>query len=307
MAKKVRFVFAMVLVAMLVLQAGPALAQQGPSGQYEPEGQDVGEAFEGFGIVEFGGQRDGTPIYGLAVDPETGYYMEGDFDFGAFEGQRVFATGQISTSGEARVLQVESIEAAGTSDEGRTVTFELTTEGTVPDGESFYAYAPDGYARQLTDPDGDGVYTGELAFPAENYPVDQPIPLSIGGLRDAEYPNGYTLRDFGPTAVEDGQTLSATYAFGARQDEESIEPTTASASAGATTASASAGATTPEPTVFGEGAQAEPADNARGSIFEQGGALGFLPDSGGTAILVLAGGALLVGGGLLAFRFLGPR
>ena len=299
--ERVRTIVLTVLAAVCAVQAGPAVAQEETTMLYEETRvAEQTEAFEGFGVIEFVGQKaDGTRGYGLSVDAETGYYLEGDFDFSAFEGQRVFAVGQIVYGPGERFLQVESIEAADASQGGRTVTFELTTEGTVPAGESFYAYAPDGYGQQLTDPDGDGVYTGELAFPDGNYPLDQAIPLSIGGLRDAEYPNGYTIRDFGSTVVEDGQTLSAAYAFGAGQGGG----TTANEATGATaSATASGPATTPEQTVVGEAATPD-AGGQQGGIFQEGGALGFLPDSGGTAVLVLAVGAVLVGGGLLAYRF----
>ena len=63
--------------------------------QYEPA-ETTGEEFSGTGTVEYlGDKADGTPVYGLAVSPEEGHYMEGGFDFAAFEGEEVEVTGRI--------------------------------------------------------------------------------------------------------------------------------------------------------------------------------------------------------------------
>ncbi len=82
--------------------------------QYEPE-ETVGEEFSGTGMVEYlDDKADGTPVYGLAVSPEEGHYMEGDFDFAAFEGEMVSVTGRfVYHHGGGSYLQVQNIEQAG--------------------------------------------------------------------------------------------------------------------------------------------------------------------------------------------------
>ena len=74
----------------------------------------TGEEFSGTGTIEYlDDKADGTPVYGLSVSPEEGHYMEGDFDFAAFEGKQVWVTGRIVYYQGGSYLQVESIESAG--------------------------------------------------------------------------------------------------------------------------------------------------------------------------------------------------
>lgn len=82
--------------------------------QYEPA-EVTGEEFSGTGTIEYlDDKADGTPVYGLSVSPEEGHYMEGDFDFAAFEGKQVWVTGRIVYDYQGgSYLQVESIEPAG--------------------------------------------------------------------------------------------------------------------------------------------------------------------------------------------------
>lgn len=103
------------LAAMLVT-AAPALAQEGYQygGAYQYGGQNVTVT----GVVEnFGAPVEGSSPYGLR-DESTGlvYYLAGDFDFGAYEGQRVTASGTTEVVIRSLVLNVYSIEPAGGAD-----------------------------------------------------------------------------------------------------------------------------------------------------------------------------------------------
>jgi len=100
------------LAAMLVA-AAPALAQGDYQygGAHQYGGQDVTVT----GVVEnFGTPVEGSSPYGLR-DESTGlvYYLAGDFDFGAYEGQRVTASGTTEVVIRSLVLNVSSIEPAG--------------------------------------------------------------------------------------------------------------------------------------------------------------------------------------------------
>ena len=103
--------------------------------QYAPEGVP-GEEFSGTGVVEYlDDKADGTPVYGFSVSPEEGHYVEGDFDFAAFEGQRVTVAGQfVYYRGGGSYLRVKSIEPA---DERATDDAEAIEETvpSIPSGE----------------------------------------------------------------------------------------------------------------------------------------------------------------------------
>ena len=48
-----------------------------------------------------------------------------------------------------------------------TLSFELTVEGEPPEGTEFFGFIPaeGGISAPLTDPDGDGLYTGSVDVP----------------------------------------------------------------------------------------------------------------------------------------------
>lgn len=102
-----------VLLAAMLVAAAPAVAQGDYQygGAYQYGGQDVTVT----GVVEnFGTPVGGSSPYGLR-DESTGlvYYLAGDFDFGAYEGQRVTASGTTEVVIRSLVLNVSSIEPAG--------------------------------------------------------------------------------------------------------------------------------------------------------------------------------------------------
>ncbi len=102
-----------------------------------------------------------------------------------------------------------------------TATFELTVEGTPPEDATFFGYL--GYEPapfQLTDPDGDGIYTGSTSpdlIPAGD---TQPALIVQGtGTRESQVvgtspgePTS-TIKDFGEVTFEEDTTLRASVSF----------------------------------------------------------------------------------------------
>ena len=102
--------------------------------QYEPA-ETTGEEFSGTGTVEYlDNKADGTPVYGLAVSPEEGHYIEGDFDFAAFEGEEVEVTGRILHRDQGGYyLHVQSIGLVSSGDGEVLPVAEETTPATSPE------------------------------------------------------------------------------------------------------------------------------------------------------------------------------
>lgn len=303
MAKRM-LVLVTILAAMVAVTA-PAIAQE--QTQYAPEGvngearyapEDAGEAqyvpgeaplgeeFAGTGVVEALGERsDGTMGYGLSVSADEGYYLEGDFDFAAFEGRNVYVAGEVVfRRGGGSYLRVERIEPSddGYASEEREIHFQLAVEGTPPADSKFFGFAGccggggPGVDPLLTDLDGDGVYTGSGAYEVTVNPDGsvQPLPVAIfGGV----------ARD--PQAAPDMDPLPG---------ETVAEAVTAVAAVDAAEETAATEEIAATPLGFG-GAEG-------GGSFEEGGALSFLPDTGGALVLILGVGALLATGGVVILR-----
>lgn len=158
--------------------------------------------------------------------------------------------------------------------EYRTLYFELTVEGEPPAGATFSALAPGANITELTDPDGDGVYTGSLPAEGDNYPPCGPIEV-FGKNSPDEL--SYEIRYEPRFCFEDGDTFSASYSF------ENGEGASASASASAL----------PEASVPSE-QQYVPKDTAPP---EPGASL---PATGGPALLPATAAAVLVSSGVVA-------
>ena len=108
-----KWLLGLAALAALLMTAAPALAQGDYQygGAYQYDGQDVTVTGE---VENFGTPVEGSSPYGLR-DESTGlvYYLAGDFDFGAYEGQRVTASGTTEVVIRSLVLNVSSIEPAG--------------------------------------------------------------------------------------------------------------------------------------------------------------------------------------------------
>ncbi|QIN79852.1 hypothetical protein GBA65_16420 [Rubrobacter marinus] len=108
-----------------------------------------------------------------------------------------------------------------TQQEPVTLEFELTIEGLPPADATFFGQVGSGMRdvrEQLTDADGDGVYTGSVEYTPDER--DVVVILQGKGVRygddGAPSPGApeTVIRDFGSTAVEGDRTFSATASFG---------------------------------------------------------------------------------------------
>lgn len=120
--------------------------------------------------------------------------------------------------------------------EERTLSFELVVGGTPPVDATFFGQGPlVGLPVRLVDSDGDGTYTGTTTVEVTVNPngTMQPAPIAIfggvgttpGGTNPGSKFPGYSslvVKDFGPTVIEDSQTLRATVSFDEDQGDGTI-------------------------------------------------------------------------------------
>ena len=169
-----------------------------------------------------------------------------------------------------------------------TLSFELAIQGTPPADKSFFGFIPaeGGIATQLTDPDGDGLYTGSMDVP-QYAPGPRPVPegmdpvtLPVQIVETSEAKYGVllypeVLEDFGQVLMDEDKTFSTTLVFDGPADPvEPVPPT-------------------PEPTTPDSGGSESP--TALDDI-------DVLPDTGGAVFWALGAGLLLIGAGLSAWR-----
>lgn len=158
-----------------------------------------------------------------------------------------------------------------------TLDFELATEGPPPSGTSFFGFIPaeGGISTQLTDPDGDGLYTGSMEVPQYApgpRPVHEgtePVTLPVQIVMSSEVKHGSPLypdviEDFGQVLMDEDKLFSDSTVF--EGPEKPVEPGTPS----------------PEPD----------GEDSPGPI-EQ------LPDTGGVTLMLLGVISLLISAGLL--------
>lgn len=152
--------------------------------QYEPA-ETTGEEFSGTGTVEYlDDKADGTPVYGLAVSPDEGHYMEGDFDFATLEGEQVEVTGRILHRDQGgHYLHVRSIGLVGGGDgkvhpvaEETTPAASLEPIDQSPDGAEDAAPA----ISPTTTEDGTAEETVAVTLASEEIPLASDAPNEPG-------------------------------------------------------------------------------------------------------------------------------
>ena len=102
-----------------------------------------------------------------------------------------------------------------------TLDFELTVEGRPPADATFFGQVGSGMRdvrERLTDPDGDGVYTGSVEYTPSRSPgvvilQGKGVRYDDDGSASPGAPES-VIRDFGRTDVEVDRTFSATASFG---------------------------------------------------------------------------------------------
>ena len=315
----------MVLVAVLVLAAVvPAAAQGG---------------------AQYGGEEVSATGYLSPVSPPGAYshllndeatgrqYLvrSGTVDLTAYDdGQKVTVRGaQVSGGGTETVLEVTGVDEPGQEaprpGEAATLSFELVVEGELPANATFSGNIQTGEGGPgifvpLTDPDGDGVYTGSTTIPDRFPPGLRPLPPDAEPLQfpvrivqvtnpDAtDDPSGgptSVLKDFGTVPMEEENTFPASFSFGVSGDGDKIP--NGGTTMGETVGSANedyedggdpeGGVDLNEDGVVDE-ADAELASETSDAASDAAPKEDTLPNTGG-GILTLLAGALLTGGGLL--------
>ena len=285
MAKRLAVLVAMLAVMLAV--AVPAFAQQqgpitatGVLGQPDTSGPDP------------------EPTYPL-TDEETGTTYEltsGFVELAPYVGQRVTIEGVRIPGIDPLALNVTRIQLADGPPPGpapgRTATFdfELTVKGEPPAGARFFGAIPaEGcISVPLTDPDGDGVFTGSLdvpRFPPGPVPPNaEPVslPVQIVQANGGAGPCNPTrvIKDFGIVPAND-DTFKARVNF--KDGRGGTTPP------GVTTP----GTTTPGSGGSGSGGSGGQSSGSAGGTKE-------LPRTGGALPALGIVGALLVAGGLLA-------
>ncbi len=226
-----------------------ANAQQGPT-TITATGMLVGSVDDG--------DEDPTPEFRL-TDEEAGRTLNltsGFVDLEAYAGQRVTVEGVRVPGIDPNAYNVTQIRPAADEDEDEdppmscqsldcpnpgnpndeevTLSFELEVEGEPPaDAEFLGLTATESLSlTPLTDPDGDGTYTGSQSV-AKFAPGGPPEPISISPVRIVQGPpKGYTangpeyrvIKDFGTVKLDEDKTLSASVSFDDDDDEEEPAP-----------------------------------------------------------------------------------
>ncbi|CAA9454458.1 MAG: hypothetical protein AVDCRST_MAG14-1380 [uncultured Rubrobacteraceae bacterium] len=221
---------ATVLAAMLAA-ASPALAESEP-------------VFEATGVLEK--PEVTTYQYGThaITDEASGnrYALQSQsVDLDAYAGERVTVSGAPvpgyqdgQVEGGPDLLRVDQVEPADgppgppPGEEFARLSFELTVECEPPAGATFLGFTTleSVMTTPLTDPDGDGLYTGSMTvnkFPPGPRPVPSDIePISLSPVRivqgpptgsSALGPEFRVIKDFGSVELDEDKTLAASVSF----------------------------------------------------------------------------------------------
>ena len=101
-----------------------------------------------------------------------------------------------------------------------TLSFELTVEGEPPEGTEFFGFIPaeGGISAPLTDPDGDGLYTGSVdvpKFPPGPAPPDaEPVSLPVQIVQRVAPGEPFSIiRDFGEVLIDEDKSFSGIISF----------------------------------------------------------------------------------------------
>ena len=298
---------------------------QAVSATYKAGDSPDGEQVTLTGVME---KPEGTTYqYGThgISDWDSGYYaLQSDtVDLNAYIGQKVNVYGTLvpgyenaQVEGGPPLVEVTRVEPSGNGDIPKvTLSFELTVEGPVPAGRTnFFGYVPaeGGFAARLTDPEGDGLYTGSVdvpqygpgptPVPEGTEPVTLPVQIvQTTGIERNLLNTATVIKDFGQVLMDEDKTFSASISFEDAPEPTTPEPTTP-------------GPTTPEPTTptgddpgtgdpgddgsTGSNSGSDKDTGSKGSSDSFGG-ISVLPDTGGFTLTVLGAAVLLTAVGLL--------
>lgn len=221
-----------------------------------------------------------------------------------------YEDGQIE--GGPPLVEVTRVEPTEDPDLNKvTLSFELAVEGEPPAGTAFFGFIPaeGGISAQLTDPDGDGLYTGETDVPQyapgpRPVPEDmEPVTLPIQIVQTPEVRYGAPLypdviEDFGEVLMDEDKTFSASISFEDTTDPDPDKPEPTTPDPGDTDSDGATddGDSTDSPS-DGDDSAASPSDSGDSAGSSTG--IEILPDTGGVTLAVVGMIALLATTGLL--------
>ena len=239
-------------------------------------------------------------------------------DLDAYVGQRVTVYGTLTPGGTSSdeagfegngtlpSIDVTRIEPADdsnpdpTTDTRATFDFELTVEGTPPEGARFFGAVPaEGcISVPLADPDGDGVFTGSLDVPRfapgpvpppDAEPVSLPVQIVQADSGASPCDPTTVIRDFGTVPANDNTFRASTSFEGNGGGTTNPGPGNGGGSDNGDSDSSG-----------GSGGSGNDTASSGSPSGVTSGITGLLPSTGGgVALWVLGAGILLIGGGLL--------
>jgi len=320
-----RLLVPMVLLATMLAVAVPAFAQ----GQVSATGVLVAGLPADVGTNGTHSITDQASATVYALNSET-------VDLDAYVGQRATVYGTLTPGGTSSdeagfegngtlpAIDVTRIEPADdsnpdpTTDTRATFDFELTVEGTPPEGARFFGAVPaEGcISVPLADPDGDGVFTGSLDVPRfAPGPVPPPdaepvtLPVQIVQADSGASPCDPTtvIRDFGTVPANDNTFRASTSVEGNGGGTTNPGPGNGGGSENDDSdGSGSGGSDNGDSDGSGGSGGAGSGDSGNDTASSgspsgvTSGITGLLPSTGGgVALWVLGAGILLIGGGLL--------
>ena len=307
-----RLLVPMAVLAAMLAVAVPALAQ----GQVSATGVLVAGLPADVGTNGTHSITDQASATVYALNSET-------VDLDAYVGQRVTVYGTLTPGGTSSdeagfegngtlpsidVTRVEPADDSNpdpTTDTRATFDFDLTVEGTPPEGARFFGAVPaEGcISVPLADPDGDGVFTGSLDVPRfapgpvpppDAEPVSLPVQIVQADSGASPCDPTTVIRDFGTVPANDN-TFKASASFeGNGGGTTTPEPGNGGGSDnGDSDSSGGSGGS-------GSGGSSNDTASSGSPSGVTSGITGLLPSTGGgVALWVLGAGILLIGGGLL--------
>lgn len=313
------------MLALAALNAAPALAQSAGAEQYGENGEACVKGL----LVRATGtlQKPDATSYGYGThaitDQASGcrYALQSEqVDLASYVGEKVEVTGTTArgypVDGGPVLLNVSKVEPRSPGGgENATLTFEVDTEGRVPQDATFFGFYGPGGAEaaplQLTDSDGDGTYTASVEL-AKRQKVAVKIEKGTGtnttysalAGREITLPGEprEVLKGFETITLDGDRTISASYTFSGDGGAES--PSNPGNGDDQYTNPGSGG------DQYGAGGDQRD-DVSGGGGGEDDGAsersIPMLPDTGGPSVAA-AGfalfGGLLIAGGILARRLM---
>ena len=330
-----RLLVPMAVLAAMLAVAVPAFAQ----GQVSATGVLVAGLPADVGTNGTHSITDQASATVYALNSET-------VDLDAYVGQRATVYGTLTPGGTSSdeagfegngtlpSIDVTRIEPADdsnpdpTTDTRATFDFELTVEGTPPEGARFFGAVPaEGcISVPLADPDGDGVFTGSLDVPRfapgpvpppDAEPVSLPVQIVQADSGASPCDPTTVIRDFGTVLANDdtfrastrfegngGGTTTPEPGNGGNTGDNEVPDNGGSGNNDSDSSGSSGGSNSSGSGSSGDSGSSGGSDNdAAGSGSPSGvtsGITGLLPSTGGgVALWVLGAGIVLIGGGLL--------